>query len=321
VAADMLGRFDLIGDVLDVRAMLPVEVSPDLRLERPDDEQLERLIELLDRTVPLDNPRRNFENRWTRIQQPGSAVVFNPEQLPRAEWRYLILSSQGNNSAFWFLDAARLVEPALTSIAHIRTSLPFGKGDYRGWSVDSLLLHRSLFGSERYPCNPAVLDDAAVTRMRAAYHAFIALDRAKWPGVHRAVELFSLFMRLPLANFLDVLAMFMLIEMLLTHNPGDREIGDSLSHQITEKVPFVFTRMPENLDYSCFAPDAKPETIWKKLYKYRSYVAHGEQPNFSDDLQVLKDAATADRFLTTVTRRLLRHALDDPGLFEGLKPI
>jgi hypothetical protein len=118
----------------------------------------------------------------------------------------------------------------------------------------------------------------------------------------------------------DVLAMFMLIDMFLTHNPGDREIGDSLVHQVRHKVPFVFERKCEQIDYSQFA-GASSDQIWKKLYKYRSCIAHGEEPDFGSKLRVLRDQETANHFLTNVTRRLIRFSLDDPGLFEGLKPL
>jgi hypothetical protein len=313
------GGFVVIGNVLDFRISLPVELVSDLRIERPNDAQLKTIHELISSTLPGHNSRNDFETRW----EPGPAPdSWLPIPLPREEWRYSILTFAGNGlSAHTFLDAARLVEPGLFWLAIAHTSEPFGGGAKMGWSIDSLGAHRRLFYAKPPGDRlPELLDELALDRLRLSYLRFKALDRDAHPGIHRAIELFSLFNRLPLANFLDVLAMFMLIEMLLTHNPGDREVGDSLNHQIGAKVPFVFGRIGVPIDYSCFE-DAAPKKIWSRLYDYRSAVAHGDQPDFKNRLRILKNAATAHEFLETVTRRLLRHALDDPDLFEGLKPV
>jgi hypothetical protein len=109
--------------------------------------------------------------------------------------------------------------------------------------------------------------------------------------------------------------------MLLTHNPNDREIGDSLSHQISTKVPLLSSRFSVPLEYSLFRNDVAPPAIWKKLYEYRSKIAHGDLPDFSGRLQLLTDQTTAVRFLEDAVRQIVRHALDEPELVDALKPI
>jgi hypothetical protein len=59
--------------------------------------------------------------------------------------------------------------------------------------------------------------------------AFRILDHVKHSGIVRAVDILEKFGRLPLSDDLRVLGYFMVLEMLLTHNPNDKEIGDSLS--------------------------------------------------------------------------------------------
>jgi hypothetical protein len=313
------GGFHLIGNVFDVQVPLPLEIAPGLRFERPDEEQLKIIDRLISNMLPLHDARSDFECRWESGPIKGSMTRV---RLPVTEWRYLLLTHGGNNiSALHFLQAATVVEPTLFWLATAHTAEEFGRGHAIGWGVDSLGYHRQFFARQNAQDKTQILDQPAVDRMRSSYRALQALNRTDHPGIYRAVELFSLFNRLHLANFLDVLAMFMLIEMLLTHNPNEKEVGDSLNHQIVHKIPFVFERMGEAIDYSCFTKHVPERKIWALLYGYRSAVAHGNQPDFNSKLSALGDSTTADRFLAGITRTLLRHALDDPDLFEGLKPI
>src|SRR5690606_9213645 len=103
------------------------------------------------------------------------------------------------------------------------------------------------------------------------------------------------------------------------HKPGNKEIGDSLCHQITTKVPLLSRRFDNPLDYSEFK--SKESTVWNKLYEFRSSIAHGDEPDFSSKLAALKSAQVAERFLHEATRKLLAHALEEPALYDSLKPI
>jgi hypothetical protein len=113
------------------------------------------------------------------------------------------------------------------------------------------------------------------------------------------------------------LGVFAVIESLLTHDPQGSH--DSLTHQIKGKMALLEKRFHNPLDYSCFA-SAKSETIWGKLYSYRSAIAHGDTPDFKGTLSVLKDQMTAVSFLDSAAKALLRHALEEPELILDLRP-
>jgi hypothetical protein len=317
------GGFHIINNVFDVAVPLPLDLGPDLRIERPNDAQIETIHFLLGLSSMAATLREAFEfEHEATYDENGRITGWTNEPLARPDWRYLILTFAGNgNSAYFFLSAANLVSPAISSFAHAYTREPFGTGRRAGCGVDELGAHRRFFATAGQRHLRETLDAGAVARVTAVYKAFQAFDGQRHPGIRRAIELFGSFPRLPNLNFVRVLALFMLLEMLLTHNPGDKEIGDSLSHQLRTKIPFVESRLPEKLDYSCFTGGAAPDAIWSKLYSYRSAIAHGDEPDFASKLQVLKNAETADEFLERVTRRLLRHAIDDPLLFDGLKQI
>ncbi len=151
---------------------------------------------------------------------------------------------------------------------------------------------------------------------------YLSLDESKHEGIKRAIELNWNLKRISNLNNLPILGLFMIIEMLLTHNPNDKEVGDSLTHQIKTKVAFLSPRFSKPLDYSAFGNNVKPEKIWGGLYNYRSCIAHGNHVDFANDkLRMLKDADTAFDFLNRATRTLLAHAIMEPDVINGLKPI
>jgi hypothetical protein len=314
------GGVHLMGTAFEVRIPLPVVISESIRIQRPNDGQMKLIDKVLSWMDLHGYAREHFETVATLERRADGTEVIHRTALPKDEQRYLLVTHSGTGTdVYTFLTGCQLVAPTLWSLLHIYTREPFGMGDWAGHGADTLMYQRKIGEWVRGEPHP-VLDGPAVERISATYNALRCLDRTAHPGIWRAAELFSLFARMSFMELFDALAMFMLIEMLLTHNPGDQEIGDSLTHQVRQKIPFVFERLGRKIDYSMFQK-AKPETIWTKLYAYRSKIAHGETVDFQSQLEVLVDAQTANRFLTGVTRDLIRLGLDDPKLLEGLKPI
>jgi hypothetical protein len=313
------GGFHLISTAMEVTVKLPIVISDSLRIERPDDELMFQVRTHLPWVDTSGHAHAYFESTEVRLESPLGSVSYRAP-LPESEQRYLLLTFSGNGQdADVFFSSAQLVVPTLCSLLSVYTSEAFGLGDFAGIGGDTLAYQRQIREWTKREPHP-VLDEIAVESITKAYASLRNLDRGAHPGTWRAVELFGLFSRTPLLQVFEVVAMFMLIEMLLTHNPNDKEIGDSLTHQVLHKVPFVFERRNEQIDYSVFR-GAQSDVVWKKLYAYRSAVAHGDEPDFTSKLQILRDADTANRFLTDITRRLIRFSVEDPKLFEGLKPL
>jgi hypothetical protein len=216
--------------------------------------------------------------------------------------------------------AANLGEPPFTIFSTIMTREPFGKGQMFAWGADNIQV--ADWYTAQNPARAVVVDQAALTHLTATYDAVIRLEAAKYPGILRALNSFQATKRIPRGSDLLALALFSIIEMLLTHNPNDKEIGDSLMHQIRTKIALLSERFVYKLDYSCF-PDAKrADRVWSTLYSFRSLVAHGGEVDFAkSNLRLLVSRENALGFLQVATRRLLRHALDEPSLVDALKPI
>jgi hypothetical protein len=158
--------------------------------------------------------------------------------------------------------------------------------------------------------------------MKELFQSFNQLDKGIDEGVIRAIKLNRAVQRLGAPVDFAVLGLFMIIEMLLTHNPNEKEVGDSLTHQIKTKMAFVSPRFKNPLDYSRFGPSADHGQIWGALYTYRSCIAHGNHIDFSKGpLAKLNSAAEAFEFLEVATKELLAYAIREPSVVNGLKPI
>lgn len=71
------------------------------------------------------------------------------------------------------------------------------------------------------------------------------------------------------------LGYFGILESLLTHKPDPKDLYDSITRQVKNKVALLDHRWSPRLDYSAFKA-VKEDTVWSKMYAYRSALAHGD---------------------------------------------
>ena len=137
------------------------------------------------------------------------------------------------------------------------------------------------------------------------------------PQIYQALWEFSQLKALPRLSNIIVLGYFSIIEALVTHDP--KKDFDSLNHQISTKMTLLSKRFERPLDYDGQFGETEWEKAWKKLYAYRSALAHGSTVDFKNELKVLKDQATALNFLKEATKLTLLFAMREPELLADLK--
>ena len=312
------GGFNFIATVLDIDFELPLDITPTLRLERASKNQ----IEVIKKTLVTNYGMSSYSEHYhyeSDIKDEGDGRT-SYHALPEESFKYYVVSySGGNQQAYQFFSVADLIFPHLATFSSFPTSEEFRNRKIIG-------SRRASFGSTSFyfmPTHfPKKFDIDAFNRMQELLQKYIGLDAVLYEGIIRAIRFNDNLKRVSRLNELPVLGLFVIIEMLLTHNPNDKEIGDSLTHQIKTKIAFLSPRFVIPLDYSVFGEKEIPEKIWGSLYEYRSCVAHGNHIDFSKgQLKRLKDADTAYDFLKAATRTLLVQALMEPDIINGLKPI
>lgn len=315
------GGYHFIATVLDMQVSLPLQITPTLKLECANDAQIDIIRNFLETKIGamrFDN-RQNYECDCIE-KKDGGVTLFEWKPLKKTDWRYYLLTFKGNGMEVYnFLDIADLVAPHVSSFAHCYTTEEFGRGNVVGAGTDPLRTSKHHLKINHHS---QIFNSNSLASLQDIFGKYKALDKNKYEGIERAIKLNSNLRRMADVNNLVILGLFMIIEMLLTHNPNEKEVGDSLTHQIKTKIEFLSSRFKEPLNYSVFGDQVSSEKIWGSLYVYRSCIAHGNSIDFTTGkLQVLKNADLAYDFLNTATRTLLAHALAEPEVINGLKPI
>ena len=314
------GGFLIVSSVLDVQVGLPAVITPSIRIDRPDADQIEMIrTVLIQMAGGVGNPTSYYECEWRKTDLESGAR-YESAPLKPADWRYYIVAYTGTRrETYKVLDAANLISSALEAFAHVDTDGEFGAGRRVRWGGDAI--RGVTFYRRACPAVVKVFDEAALDQLKSAHQQLLELDRERYKGIARAIDMMKELKRIPLQSNLRVLMLFATIEMLLTHKPSDEAVGDSLSHQISTKVPLLSKRFSEPLSYDRFYPITQPDEVWKKLYQCRSQIAHGEPIDFEENLRDLKGLDNVHRFLEDAVRRLVRHSLDEPDLVDALKLI
>jgi hypothetical protein len=315
------GGFFLIDNILDVRVALPYELGPGQRLQRATNDQIVAIKTML-KESGLDGAVGKRSSWYENSFETNALRQRIPTKLPPEDWRYFIIAfdtrSVPNSQSLDVLRALYLEQPAVYSSCLAYTTGVYGEGQANARAFQTTTSEERRFSVPELE----VVDETVASNWRIANSTFASLDFDRYEGIYNATELFRRLHDSIMPSGFRVLGLFMVIEMLLTHAPGDKEIGDSLAHQISTKIPLLAERMSLPLDYVVFSKDVRADQIWKRLYQYRSLIAHGSHAEFSSGpLALLKDQRTADRFLTTATRRLLRLAINEPALVTALKSV
>lgn len=315
------GGYCFVSTIVDVEVDLPVVLTDHVRLERAKSSQIEALKQI----YPHDNPqsdRIEYGRECKYIGEPNDAggTTIRPVPLAHEQWRYFLLAYEGSGKeAFEVANLCLLADPPFACGMQVSTSGEFGKGDLMGWgggiAVQPRILHPAL-NTEPVPR----ITDCTIADIREAWGQFTRVV-VEYPEIARAVRMVRDLGMVPRHSSLYVLGLFAIIEMLLTHNPFDRENADSLNHQLSTKIPLVDRRLPERIDYSPFDRIGSATRVWKSLYAYRSQIAHGGAPDFSRELRPLRDPQSAVAFVEEACRKLVRHAIREPELYLDLRAV
>src|SRR5262249_38738160 len=105
----ILGGFHLIGIALDVAVPLPIVISEDLRIERPNAAQMTLVQQQLSSLDLYGYAKEHFETIATTEKLSNTNTMIHRTRLTESDQRYLLLTFGGNaNSSYFFLNAAQL---------------------------------------------------------------------------------------------------------------------------------------------------------------------------------------------------------------------
>ncbi|HLG15216.1 MAG TPA: hypothetical protein VJH03_12035 [Blastocatellia bacterium] len=158
------------------------------------------------------------------------------------------------------------------------------------------------------------LDVAEITEI---HRRLVAHDDSLIDLKHVTLQLGQL-KALPRSSLLRFLGYFGILESLLTHPPRQSDPYDSITRQVRKKLVLLNGRFSRPPDYAVFG-GTPVETIWTRMYAYRSQIAHGGPARIEGDLEVLGNHKKALALLRATTKAVARQALFEPQLVRDLR--
>jgi len=242
------------------------------------------------------------------------------ENLPEERWRYWALAFEGNKEAERPLEqVALLLKPPLEFAAkffYTGEKQTGGQLGYQGIRQD--IVER--FGGTRNLLTPhGEIDAAEISRLSVLASQLEATkDDHRFVGA--GLTNFANLRRIPTSTDLYVVGLFSIIELLVTHSTDSPELDRSITHQISKKLPLLRQRFLHTVEPSEYFQECSEESVWKKLYRLRSKIAHGADVDFSSGpLSVLNSRESTISFLSDCTVELLLIALREPEFLAYLR--
>jgi len=259
----------------------------------------------------MPSPQQFMVNYWetTRPSEGPS------RSLPETEWRYYVIEFRGANSMISIIENAF----DLTVELHLGFTEMHHDGGGRGRLTSPYRIFQTL-NQARLEKNDFFikLENQDLVMIKCVCRQILEHNHAVLDLNRPLMDLDQLHW-LPSISPLRFLGYFALLESMLTHSPKKNDPYDSITRQVRSKLALLNNRWTIPLDYSAFS-DTNHDTIWNKMYDYRSQLAHGGRPDFKHrELIALRDASTAFKLLKQTTKNVLRQALEEPQLLADLK--
>lgn len=282
------------------------------RARAPEIAWIREILRMFSGAPPLPIPDMIYETQVIREAQDRRSL----QKLPESEWMYYGIEFRGTNS----------VLSILTDIFALTTSqLEIGFTVLKNVAGGHGLIINNRAELFHFFQDYGAFDRSFFREVRKSDIVDIRTIYKKWESYdHNVLDLqgplrrFNELKAIPLKSPLRFLGYFAVLESLLTHAPKVTDPYDSITRQVKKKFALLNNRFDTPIDYTKFFGSTSPETVWTKLYAYRSAVAHGALPDFKGELRALSTADNALLFIKEATRSILRHALDEPRLVRDL---
>ncbi len=304
-------HFCFIADVINFKGKLPLEVISGHWFRKASTEETQRIKRELDsRSVRL----LGYEYRFVPAAKEGSR---QPIQLPPKEWRYYVISFDGSN------DKIRDIEYSANLLEHdINVAFTFFSQEgipsgiiYNPYIASTFFTDREIGLHEE-----VLLESNELLEINTNYDGIVNLDKLQYPNIFRAISDFHQTKMITNRSILKVLSYFSIIECLLTHVPRPIDTIDSLTRQVSTKMSLLGKLFQRKLDYTRHFPQlSTPEKTWKKLYSYRSTVAHGGDTDFKGKFTALSSRDNIQEFLKESLKLLLLYTLKEPDFVADLQ--
>ena len=292
-------------DSLDVSGKLPIEIIPGHEFRRATDQEIDRIKRELKNHRLVISP---YEHRIISTEKS-----FTTKPLPSTRWKYYVISFNNTNDELRTIENASNLLKNDISLGYMffnQGGLGFSQAEISTYFID----HFSYWYTSK------LIKRSEILEINYNYNLITNLDPIRYPPIVKALSDFHQTKMITDRSLLKVLSYFAIFECVLTHLPHPNDTIDSITRQIRTKMSLLGKRFQRELEYSLYFPSlTDPEKIWKKLYDYRSRLAHGESVDFTRQFHELQSHDKIRFFLLESLKLLLLYALKEPEFISDLQ--
>jgi hypothetical protein len=294
--------FEFILNPLEVVCQTPFEVLSGYLLRRANEGEVKLIKQLLTSIGAGDFMYSFYETAWT-----ANTGGHSGRPMAKTDWRYWIFQICDPTKVNEDLGIAlHLMEPSL-ELGFGVTWNPAAPESGCGWTCQRSSAFNYFDPGSHSPTAVRTVDTEYWNKVKARVESFVAV-KSLHPNLWATIQNFSASRTLPRLSPMSNLAMFGTIEALITHKPA--ATFESLNHQVSSKMALIGKLFSVPLDYSSFPSNDSKERVWKKLYAYRSNIAHGGTAELAENQL---------SFLYAAVRRLIAHAIENPEFMADLQ--
>jgi len=309
---------------LEISGEIPFEIIPGHTLRKARDLEIQKIDHLIE--IALRNRALlwiPYDGLYHQVPTESGGTTLSRTLLPKENWKYWVIAYNGYNYRQFDIMRAALLLPFDFQIG---TKILFSDENQNGQIVGYSYIQDHLVEK----CNdwdvvcmsPTKIDSKELYRIGEIICLISELKEKNQEISNHfltAISRFEEVMKVGRKTDLIIVGLFALIEFLITHKPRLNENLDSITHQIINKIVLLRKRYSRQIVTDKYFSKATEETIWKKLYAYRSSIAHGSGFQFNKDGVMLKNKYNVIEFLEENIKELLLLLLKEPDLVFDIR--
>ena len=301
----------------------PIELIENYILRKAADDEIEIIKNELNKITihhPFNNKDKDFiyEFNSKEVQKNETTISYEKEPLTKNNFRYWVIEFDINYE----------IESLETSINLLKNSFELGftfmypypdnkERPIIGYSEYIINKYKTM--EQRYiKYNAIDIDINEIISISKIYKQ-LKNNSDKYTFIKHSINNFNSLKYINYDSDLLLVGYFSIIETLVTHSPRLQESIDSISHQIVNKLNLLQKFFLRQINYNDYFENSNEDTIWKKLYSYRSDIAHGNIVDFNKKYILLKSNENIKFFLIEIIKNLILLALDKSDLLNDLK--
>lgn len=269
--------------------------------------------------------RAASKNIIQRYASVGVEEFFIGKKLEDPQdWRHAVIECSNENIFIGRINSALAIAKADLRIGYFQTASNHVNTQYDKFFMLNI---RHSWGDtlSAYNC-PSVVDIPELKQIIS--YMFGGLFEGDKFHIHGMLKLFQSLDTLPDYSPIKVLGYFSVIEGLLSHAPEPTDRVDSIQRQLIRNINLLNNRLKKNglgIPFDDFGM-TNMDKVLKKLYTYRSDIAHGGDPSGSIEIIIslrknktpLDDRMWIHDWVRAMTKQLLVAAVMEPGLVNDL---